>query len=133
MGLLFKLIEDRHESRIKLECGRITWIYIGDFNGKTIYIKTQMLITSSIDGKIELDDIDTYNRMVSMNNKFNHDLFKKSHKSFYTKLDIDILDEHRTSENVGMVNEVMNDDMIELDLSKAFTSAVFTKKYTYIQ
>ena len=123
MYLLFNLIELKYEPKIKLECGRLTWIFLV-LNNKQIYIKTQMLITSSIDGKIELDDPDTYNRMLSINNKFNNNLFKKSHKSFYTKLDIDILDEYRTSANVGMLSEINNDDnMIELDISKAFTSA----------
>ena len=86
--LLFKFIEEGYHPRIKLECGRLTWIFLV-LNDKQIYIKTQMLITSSIDGKIELDDVDTYNKMLSVNNKFNNNLLKKSHKSFYTKLDID--------------------------------------------
>ena len=121
--LLFKFIEEGYHPRIKLECGRLTWIFLV-LNDKQIYIKTQMLITSSIDGKIELDDVDTYNKMLSINNKFNNNLFKKSHKSFYTKLDIDILDEYRTAANVGMLNEVVDSiNMIELDISKAFTSA----------
>ena len=123
MGLLFQFIEHKYEPKIKLECGRLTWIFT-ILNNKQIYIKTQMLITSSIDGKIELDDADTYNKMLSISNKFNNNLFKKSHKSFYTKLDIDILDEYRTSANVGMITEVINhSNMIELDISKAFTSA----------
>jgi len=73
MFLLFQLIEHKYEPKIKLECGRLTWIFI-ILNNKQIYIKTQMLITSSIDGKIELDDVDTYNRMLSIN-KFNQNLF----------------------------------------------------------
>ena len=39
-----------------------------------------MLITSSIDGKIELDDVDTYKKMLSINNKFINNLYKKIHK-----------------------------------------------------
>ena len=55
-------------------------------------------------------------------NKFNNALFKSEHKSYYSKQDIDILDEYRTVVPIGLFKEVVEDG-IELDISKAFTHA----------
>jgi hypothetical protein len=56
--------------------------------------------------------------------KFNNALFKSEHKSYYSKQDIDILDEYRTVVPIGLFNDVVEaNDVIELDISKAFTHA----------
>ncbi|MFM7987926.1 MAG: hypothetical protein ACKPKO_52295 [Candidatus Fonsibacter sp.] len=38
-------------------------------------------------------------------NKFNMRLFKLIHRSSYTRQDIDILDEYRTTANVGIIKK----------------------------
>ena len=53
-------------------------------------------------------------------------LFKSEHKSHYSKQDVDILDEFRTIANVGSMRQVKEkekNDLIELDVSKAYTAA----------
>ena len=60
--------------------------------------------------------------MSSAMNKLNNALFKAEHKSHYSKQDVDILDEYRTVVPVGTMKDVVN-NLIEIDVSKAFTSA----------
>ena len=60
--------------------------------------------------------------MSSAVNKLNNALFQAEHKSHYSKQDVDILDEYRTVVPVDMLKDVVN-HLIEIDISKAFTSA----------
>ena len=60
--------------------------------------------------------------MSSAMNQFNNALFKAEHKSHYSKQDVDILDEYRTVVPIGMMKDAVS-DLIEIDVSKAFTSA----------
>ena len=55
--------------------------------------------------------------------QYNKSLFKKEPKSYYTEQDIDVLDEYRTVVNVGQILDVDDNDMVEIDVSKAFTKA----------
>ena len=54
---------------------------------------------------------------------FHNKLFKKYHKSSYSEEDIAVLDEYRTTANVGMVLQPKENKTIELDISKAYASA----------
>ena len=55
---------------------------------------------------------------------FQMSIFKNEHKSHYSKQDVDILDEFRTVANVGPMRQVKEkNDLIELDISKAYTAA----------
>ena len=56
-------------------------------------------------------------------NKFNNALLKSEHKSYYYKQDIDILDEYGTVVPIGLFKEVDVEDLVEIDVSKAFTHA----------
>jgi len=55
--------------------------------------------------------------------QYNKSLFEKEHKSYYTEQDIDVSDEYRTVVNVGKILEIDDNDMVEIDVSKAFTKA----------
>jgi hypothetical protein len=55
---------------------------------------------------------------------FNHRIFLNGHKSYYTDLDIDILDEYRTRPLVGNLSTIPADPMAEIDITKAYTSAL---------
>ena len=61
--------------------------------------------------------------MSSAMNKLNNALFKVEHKSYYSKQDVDILDEYRTIVPVGMLNDVGDYGIVEIDVSKGFTAA----------
>ena len=50
-------------------------------------------------------------------NTFNNALFKSEHKSYYSKQDIDILDEYRTVVLIGLFASVCVEDLIEIDVS----------------
>ena len=85
-------------------------------------IRTQQLAPSNNDGECNVSSSYIYNNMSSAMNKFNNALFKAEHKSHYSKQDVDILDEYRTVVPVGVLKDVVN-NLIEIDISKAFTSA----------
>ena len=56
---------------------------------------------------------------------FNKSLFIVGHKSFYSDVDSQILDEYRTVANIGLFNNnFIKEDLIELDISKACTYAL---------
>ena len=57
---------------------------------------------------------------------FNYQLFKKEHKSYYNQQDLDILNECRTTANVGRLKDPPNKmraGLVEIDMTKAFTGA----------
>ena len=85
-------------------------------------IRTQQLAISNNDGECNVSSAEIYNDMSSAMNKFNNALFKSEHKSYYSKQDIDILDESRTVVPIGLFTEVV-DDLVAIDVSKAFTHA----------
>ena len=74
-----------------------------EFNDKCYIVSTQQLIKSAIDGVIVVDDEDTYNNMNKAMTDLNNKLFIKSHKSYYTQVDLDIMDEYRTKAIVGNI------------------------------
>jgi hypothetical protein len=71
-----------------------------------------------------VDDEETYNAMNQAMMAFNHRIFLNGHKSYYTDLDIDILDEYRTRPLVGNLSAIPADNMTEIDVTKAYTSAL---------
>ena len=92
-------------------------------------IKTQNLVKSSADGCIADRDELTYNRMNEAMSKFNKSLFHPIHKSHYNDIDIALLDDARTIAPLGLFYppnayiKIKPNDMIEIDLCKAFTKA----------
>jgi hypothetical protein len=55
---------------------------------------------------------------------FNKSLIKPEFKSYYSKTDIDVLDEYRTVVPIGRLSSFKGvEDIVEIDISKAFTSA----------
>jgi len=50
-------------------------------------------------------------------------IFKKEHKRFYTNQDIYILDEYRSVTPTGTFCECLCDDLVEVDITKAFSAA----------
>ena len=123
IDLYFDLVKAGYESKVIFESGRVVRL-IASFNNINIIIRTQQLITSSTDGIIVVDSEEVYNKMNEAMTKYNKQLFKKEHKSYYTEQDIDVLDEYRTVVNVGKILPIDEDeDMVEIDVTKAFTKA----------
>ena len=121
-GLYYELRSAGYDTGIKYETGRITHL-IMEFSKITFIIRTQQLITSVIQYPVVVDNEETYNLMNTAMVDFNKKLFKSSHKSSYTQEDINILDEYRTISNTGMLSKKPKDDLVEIDVSKAYTSA----------
>ena len=120
--LLYQIKDAGYDPSIKYEGGKLT--HIGLTLGKKVHvlIRTQQLAPSHNDGECDVSSAEIYNDMSAAMNKFNHALFKPEHKSYYSKQDIDILDEYRTNVPIGLFKEVV-EDVIEIDISKAFTYA----------
>ena len=90
---------------------------------KTIFlIKTQQLVPDSLDGDCSVSSELVYNNMSKAMNKFNNDLFKNEHKSYYTHQDVRILDGYRTVVPLGLLQKV-DAKIVEIDISKAFSHA----------
>ena len=68
-------------------------------------IKTQNLVTSSLDGTITVRTEQIYNKMSKAMHEFNKALFNPLHKSYYNEIDIQILKECRTIPQVGELNK----------------------------
>jgi len=87
-------------------------------------IESQQLLKDSLDGDICVDTIDVYNKMNEAMATFNKSLIKPEFKSYYSKTDIDVLDEYRTVVPIGRLSSFKGvEDLVEIDISKAFTSA----------
>ena len=102
-------------------------------------IKTQNLVTSSLDGTITVRTEQIYNKMSKAMHEFNKALFNPLHKSYYNEIDIQILKECRTIPQVGELNKFykvfnqrtnkhdnyafMPDATTEIDVRKAYTHA----------
>ena len=62
------------------------------FNGINFSVRSQQLITSSIEREISVDSEVVFNRMNEEMIKFHDAIFKNRHKSYYNQEDIAILD-----------------------------------------
>ena len=122
-ALLYDLLDAGYNPGINFEAGRLTAIKVS-LNGILYMIQTQQLIKSAIDGVVAVDDEETYNMMNQAMMAFNHRIFLNGHKSYYTDFDLDILDEYRTRPLVGNLSAQGKDKMAEIDVTKAYTSAL---------
>ena len=102
-------------------------------------IKTQNLVTSSVDGTITVRTERIYNKMSKAMYEFNKALFNPLHKSYYNETDIQILKECRTLPPVGELSKFykvfnqraekyekygfMSETTTEIDVRKAYTHA----------
>ena len=100
-------------------------------------VKTQNLITSSIDGTIEVRTEQIYNNVSKAMYEFNKALFNPIHKSYYNEIDMQIFEECRTISPAGEINKFykvfnqrtnkydrygfMPDTTTEIDVRKAYT------------
>ena len=118
----YELINQGYKPQIKYETGRITHLIL-KFNGHIFILRTQQLITSLIQYPVVVESETIYNKMNEAMVKFNSHIFEATHKSYYTQLDIHILDEYRTVANIGMIRQKPEDNLNEMDVSKAYTGA----------
>jgi hypothetical protein len=128
--IFFELKEVGYTPLIKFECGRITMITL-EFNSLIFVIKSQQLVTSSIERCEAVESETIYNNMNRAMHDFHSAIFVNKTKSYYNQQDIQILDEYRTVANIGMLNQLEVNQktnepihkMIEIDRSRAYTTA----------
>ena len=121
--VVWQLREGSYEPKILYEAGKISRVSL-ELNNRIFIIKSQQLITSEIDGQVMVDTAETYNRMNAAMTRFYDRVFRNDHKSYYTKQDIDFLDEYRSVANVGLLAPIRPKVMLqEIDVSKAYTAA----------
>ena len=90
----------------------------------TCNIVSQELSRQTLHSQTLVNTSDEFNRMTEEMFKFNKALFKETHKSKYSELDVQILDEMRTIIPLGYFNQdVKEKNLMEADLNKAFTDA----------
>jgi hypothetical protein len=102
--IMYELKNAGYEPKVMYQCGRITRLFI-KVNSIIIIIRTQQLLTCCIRGMICVSGEDVYNNMESAMVNFKKQLFKKEHKSYFTDLDINILNGYRTVANIGMLKQ----------------------------
>ena len=60
-------------------------------------------------------------------------MFKSCYKSYYTKEDINLLDEYRTIANCGILSNTSKEVLSEIDIGKAYTSGFDDWQSTDVQ
>ncbi|MFM7988703.1 MAG: hypothetical protein ACKPKO_56260, partial [Candidatus Fonsibacter sp.] len=112
-----------YKPSISFECGRISHINL-ELNGIFCVIRTHQLTTTSIHGIINVVSEGIFNNVNVARNNFNMRLFNLSHRSSYTRQDIDILDDYRTIANIGIIKQPpSHTKLVEIDITKAYTAA----------
>ena len=102
-------------------------------------VKTQNLVTNSIDGSVCVRTENIYNRMSKAMYDFNKALFNPLHKSYYNEVDVQIFKECKTITPIGEINKhyhkysvqreefdkyfFTTESCVEIDVRKAFTHA----------
>ena len=110
---MFDLKNVGYEPQIQYEIGRVTKLILKF--GNTIYIiRTQQLTTQTIERPINVTSETVYNNMSYAMQQLYKQMFKQSYKSYYTKQDIDILDEYRTVVNCGIFPTSRTDALLKL-------------------
>ena len=128
MKSLFYLLNSGYEPRIKFQAGITTEIQM-KFNKIKYTIQTQNLLKTSCDGCITVSEEQVYSNMNLAFFNFYSQVFNPAHNSFYNDIDIEILDEARTTVPLGLLVDMLDVKSLpkslfmEIDISKAFTSA----------
>ena len=127
--VLYQLKSAKYEPYVKYDARCITNIKV-KFRYKklkktiTYNIVSQELSRQTLHSQTLVNTSDEFNRMTEEMFKFNKALFKETHKSKYSELDVQILDEMRTIIPLGYFNQdVKEKNLMEADLNKAFTDA----------
>ena len=118
--MLHQSIDAGYRPGIAFDAGNLTKL-LYEFDGVIYIVSSQQLIKSVIDGIISVSDEDVYNKMDVAMNTFNNAIFKGAHKSYYSDFDLAVLDEYRTKPIVGNVLNVKSNELVEIDISKAYT------------
>ena len=127
--VLHQLKSARYEPYVKYQVGMISEIRVRfRFKKlkKTVHynIVAQNLSKQTVHSEVVASNEEMYNRMTEEMFNFNKAMFKENHKSKYSEVDVQILDECRTIVPNGYFNnDVKMKHLKEVDENKAFTNA----------
>ena len=127
--VLHQLKSARYEPYVKYEVGMISEIRVRfkyKHLKKSVHyrIVAQNLSKQTVHSEVIAQSEEMYNRMTEEMFRFNKAMFKENHKSKYSEVDVQILDECRTVVPIGFFDkEVRMKDLKEVDENKAFTNA----------
>ena len=95
------------------------------FLGKLFFIiRSHNLLDDAIYGHTTVETAQTFNDMNAAFKNLRRAIFQGKYKSYYSELDISILDAYRTDVNGGTFGEDMIEERADIDICKAFTHAL---------
>ncbi len=120
--LLFQFVGAGYSPGVKFESGRIAALKL-ELNKIFCIVQAQQLIKSAIDGVVVVDAEEVYNNMNLSMCTLTSKLFLKSHLSYYTAKDLEVLDSYRTKPICGNLIQHPKNNVSDIDVAKAYTSA----------
>ena len=90
------------------------------FGNLFFIIRSHNLLDDAIDGHITVETAQTFNAMDVAFKNLKQAIFQGKYKSYYSELDVSILDAYRTVVNGGTLGEDMIEERAEIDMCKAF-------------
>ena len=127
--VLYQLKRAGYEPYIRYRAGRVSELkvrfYYENRKKPVIYhIYTQDLSKDTIDRQVICKKEDKYNNIAEAMFHFKRKLFSQSHMSYYDDVDLQILDECRTTVPMGYFDKTVDEkNLVEIDRTKAFTWA----------
>ena len=131
---IFQLKQVGYEPQIRYNAGKTTEFIVSlshlidkkkkKYKEVKYTITTQHLDIDNINEDIAVDTEDKYNKVSEEMFKFHKKLFTENHKSYYTDLDVEILDECRTVVPYGSFKHLNSDtELCSIDKRKAFSKS----------
>ena len=131
---IFQLKQAGYEPQIRYNAGKTTEFIMSlshlidekkmKYKEVKYIITTQHLDIDNINEDIAVDTENKYNKVSEEMFKFHKKLFTENHKSYYTDLDVEILDECRTIVPYGRFNHLVKDtELCSIDKRKAFSKS----------
>ena len=105
--LFYESKEAGYEPQVKFSAGIVSELNFKFRIKKNVIkykVKTQNLVSNSIDGTISVRTEQIYNNMSKAMYVFNKSLFNPLHKSYYSEIDMELFKECRTINPVGEIN-----------------------------
>ena len=127
--VLYQLKQAGYEPYIRYRAGRVSELrvrfhYENRKKPVIYHIYTQDLSKDTIDRTVIYKNEDKYNNVAEAMFHFKRKLFSQSHMSYYDDVDLQILDECRTTVPMGYLHETVDEKkLVEIDRTKAFTWA----------
>ena len=88
------------------------------------FIRQQKLAKHTIEGAIEVDNEETYNKLSECFSDFKFKVSRNEPKSYYSKEELSILHECRTRPNTGIMHIAHKiAHAVEIDVSKAYSAS----------